>query len=138
MLYWLETRYAKHAAKHPEKYLKYTTVRETCKEILLGWSFRLRNIHSKLPVLVRLSFLLLFHQYPYPIWNILSHLRLALSVNTTKRLCAKATTIPISIRNAWEHHNTIAVVGIDNMSYIMYNAQVRIKDGTMNRYPNII
>ena len=122
------------AERYPEHYQRWLTIRATCKEMLMSWSLRLRNIHTKPPAIARFSMLLLHHQCPYSIWNILSHLRLALSINTTKRLYEAATAIPISVRLNWMDHQSIAMVGADNMSYITYNAQVRVCKGVISRY----
>ena len=58
-------------------------------------------------------------------------MRLALSVNTTKRLYIAANAIPLPIRNEWIDHGSISVIGADNMSYITYSAQVRVQNTAM-------
>jgi len=120
----MKNTYSAKAEKHPEEFARWNTIRKTCKEFLMSWCIRMRDIHLKPPMVARFSMLLLFHQCPTPIWSILSHLRLAFSINTTKQLYDVATSVPISIRCEWAQHATIAMVGVDNMSYITYNAQV--------------
>lgn len=131
---WLKNTYGAKAEKHPEDYVRWNTIRTTCKEFLMSWCLRMRDIHLKPPMIARFSMLLQFHQCPMPIWSVLSHLRLAFSVNTTKRMYEAAIAIPISIRCEWPQHGTIGMVGVDNMSYITYNAQVRIQDENIKRY----
>jgi len=111
------------------------TVRATSQDMLRGWSARLRDIHSKPLSIVRFSMLLHFFQCPYPIWNILSHLRFALSINTTKELFRVATQIPYPIRMNILDHLCIAVIGADNWLVYMRLFQQRIKDGVVLRYP---
>jgi hypothetical protein len=62
---------------------------------------------------------------PHFIWNDLSHLCLALSINTTNKLYAIANEIPLLIRILWFNHNSVAVAGADNMSYITHTSQHR-------------
>jgi hypothetical protein len=94
----------------------------------------LRDIHTKPIPIVRFSMLLQYHSCPTPIWNILSHLRLALSINTTKELYTVASAIPLPIRLNWDDHSTIAVLGADNMSYVTHKKQVRLENGSANTY----
>ena len=79
--------------------------------------------------------LLHFFQCPYPIWNILSHLRFALLINTTKELFRVATQIPYSIRMNILDHLCITVIGADNWLVYMRLFQQRIKDEVVLRYP---
>ena len=111
------------------------TVRATSQDMLRGWSARLRDIHSKPLSIVRFSMLLHFFQCPYPIWNILSHLRFALSINTTKELFRVATQILYPIRMNILDHLCIAVIGTNNWLVYMRLFQQRIKDGVVLRYP---
>jgi hypothetical protein len=90
----------------------------------MSWCIYMRDIYLKSPIVARFSMLLLFHQYSTSIWSILSHLHLAFSINTTKQLYDVATSILISIQCEWAQYMTIAMVGVNNMSYITYNAQV--------------
>jgi hypothetical protein len=131
---WLQNTYAEKVKRHPERFTRWLTIRETCEQMLLAWGHRLKNIHNKPVAIARFSMVLLFHQCPFPIWNILSHLRLAFSVNTTKQLYLTATSIPIHVRCGWVDHNSIANVGADNMSYITYNSRVQINSDSVHRY----
>lgn len=100
----------------------------------MSWSTRLRNIHTKPIAITRFSMLLMFHNCPFPIWNILSHLRLALSVNTTKRLYEEATSISFADRMDWDDHGSIAMLGADNVMYYTATAQVRLNGNEFQRY----
>jgi hypothetical protein len=135
---WLKNTYASKAMKHPEKYERWNTIRAACKEMLMAWCVRLRNIHQKPAAIARFSMLLLHHRCSYSIWNILSHMRFALSINTTKQLYLAANAIPLPIRNAWIDHTSIGVIGADNMSYITHSAQVRVENTAMVRYHTLI
>lgn len=134
MWQWLQNTYARKAERYPDKYQRWLTIRETCKEALQDWCLRLRNIHVKPVFTARFSMLLLFHNCPNSIWSILSHLRLALSINTTKKLYEIATAIPISVRHTWIDHESVAMVGADNMSYITHRSQVRVENGQLLQY----
>jgi hypothetical protein len=92
------------------------------------------NMHTKPTAIAWFSMLLLFHHCSYSIWNILSHLQLALSINTTKNLYAKATSINFAQYLDWINYDTIAMVGADNMVYIIYNAEMRIDNGIAKQY----
>lgn len=131
--------YGKKAERHPQKYERWNTIRSTMKDILMAWCSRLSNIHTKPPAIARLSMLLWFYRCPSTIWSILSHLRIALSENTTKKLYTAATQIPLSARQDWEDHGTVAMIGADNMSYSTINALVRLNNtGNLQRYLDII
>ena len=131
---WLNNTYAEKVQRNPDRYNRWITLRDTSKQMLQVWGYRLKNIHYKPVEITRFSMLLWFHRCPYPIWNILSHLCLALSINTTKKLYASATSIPISMWLNWENYNSIANIRADNMSYMTYNAQVQINSDNTERY----
>jgi len=123
---WLRNTYQLKAERNTEKYARWITVRNTCTLLLDGWCLRLRDIHIKPPIIIRFSMLLSFLNCPTPLWNILSHLRIALSVNTTKRLMQIASQVSFPDRMEWMDHLSIAMVGADNMSYMTRASQVRV------------
>ena len=110
------------------------TVRATSQDILCDWSACLCDIHSKPLSIVCFSMLLHFFQCPYPIWNILSHLRFALSINTTKELFQIAMQIPYPIWMNILDHLCITVIGADNWLVYMRLFQQRIKDEVVLLY----
>jgi hypothetical protein len=130
---WLENTYTTKAVRHPTKYDRYLQIRDTMHEVLVGWCLRMKQIHIKPPSLIRLSMMCQFYNCPSSLWNILSHLRLICSPNTTKKMYAVATAIPISVRQQWDHHS-IAVLGADNMSYTTRAAQVRHANNKTTTY----
>jgi len=71
---------------------------------------------------------LLHTNCPKAIFNVLSHMRLSLSYNTTRKFYQLATQEPISSRENWSSHTTIGMVGADNMSYFTHVNAVRISD----------
>ena len=107
----LENTYTEKVNRHPERYERWLTIRETTKELLQSWLFRLRQIHIKPLAIVRLSMVLLHHQCNGFIWSVLSHLRIVLSVNTTKKMYAIANQVLFPVRVQWNDHSGIAVVG---------------------------
>ena len=131
---WLQNTYTEKVKRHPERFTRWLTIRETCEQMLLAWRHKLKNIHNKLVAITQFSIVLLFHQCLFLIWNILSHLFLAFSVNTTKQLYLTATSIPIHVRCGWVDHNSIANVRANNMSYITYNSCVQIHSDSVSRY----
>jgi len=120
--------------RKPENYERWIIVRKACKEMVMSWTTRLKNIHTKPIAIARFSMLLLFHNCPFPVWNILSHLRLALSINTTKRLYEVATSISFAERMNWRDHGSIAMLGADNLLFHTCNAIMRINGNKMERY----
>ena len=91
------------------------------------------RVYSKPIAIARLSMLLLFYQCPAHVWSILSHLRLAFSINTTKDLYRAATRLSIADRMNWSQHVDIAVVGADNCSFLSYCMQL-IVNGVLQTY----
>src|SRR5687768_14831252 len=82
----LKNHYSTRAARHPQKYERWLTLRATIKQLLASWLIRLRNIH-KMPVsIIRFSMNNLFIRCPLSLWSILSHLRLCLSHTKTLQL----------------------------------------------------
>ena len=130
----MQNTYSEKAKRHLERFTRWLSIRDTCEQMLLTWGYRLKNIHNKPIIIARFSMMLLFHQCPFPIWNMLSHLCLAFSVNTTKQLYLTATSIPIYIRCNWMDHNSIVNIGADNMSYITYKAHVQIHSDSVSWY----
>ena len=80
----------------------------------------MKQIHIKPPPIIRFSMVLHYHHCPSSIWSILSHLRLALSPNTTKQMYEVANSIPLEIRQQWIDHETIATIG-NYYNYCIYN-----------------
>lgn len=126
----LTNTYAVKAARYPEKYSHWLTVRDTCDDILQSWCLRLHNIHNKPPSLMRFSLLLDFYNCPTVLWNILSHLRLSFSKSTTLRLANILASVPIENKLQWKTDQSIAVIGADNMGYYTHVAQVRVDPST--------
>src|SRR5271163_3563774 len=120
----MKNTYSVKIKKYSEEFARWNTIRKMCKEFLMLWCICMHDIHLKPPMVTQFSILLLFHQYLTPIWSILSHLHLVFSINTTKQLYDVAISVLISIQCKWPQHATIAMIGVDNMSYIMYNTQV--------------
>lgn len=125
---WIKNTYAAKAERKPENYVRWHKLRNASQELVIAWMLRLKQIHVKPPAIIRLSMMLRFFQCPVQIWNILSHLRLVLSINSTDKLYTIATSIPISVRQNWTDHETIAVVGADNMSYITHKSNIRVEN----------
>lgn len=65
--------------------------------------------------------LLYYTHTPTVIWSFLSHMRMALSYNTTKKLYNICNEIPLPICLHWPQHPTTAIITADNMSYFIYN-----------------
>src|SRR5271163_1427348 len=120
----MKNTYSIKAEKHLEEFTRWNTIRKTYKEFLMSWCIHMLDIHLKPPIVAQFSMLLLFHQCSTPIWNILSHLHLVFSINTTKQLYDVATSVLISIQSEWLQHTIIVIVGVNNMSYITYNTQI--------------
>lgn len=127
---WLENTYHQKVYRHPHRYEQFITKQATTRTILIGWLQRMKQIHVLPPALVRLSMMLHFFNCPHELWQIFSHLRLVLSINTTKRMYSTATAITLPIRNSWMDHQTIAIIGADNMSYITHKRQIRTENHT--------
>ena len=102
--------------------------------MVMSWTTCLKNIHTKPIAIVWFSMLLLFHNCPFSVWNILSHLQLALSINTTKCLYKVATSISFAERMNWRDHGSIAMLDADNLLFHTCNAIMRINGNKMERY----
>lgn len=122
----LSNTYEQKATRNAEKYNRWLVIRATTKQLLFDWCLRIRQIHIKTVAIMRFSMNLLFSHCPQAIWNILSHLRLAFCYNKTLQFYEKANQIPLYIRVATPQHNTIVVIGADNMSYSTHTDQPRV------------
>lgn len=110
--------------RHPEKYSRWLLLRDTNHDFLQSWCLRLQNIHFKPPAIVRFSILLHFHNCHSSIWNYLSHMRMALSKETTLRLITSMNSISYPDYFNWTPQKYVGAVGADNFGYYHPTKQV--------------
>jgi hypothetical protein len=130
----LKNTYQRKVQNHPERGERYKQVRQTTKELLAAWLTRIRRIHFKPLMIVRLSFFLYHVHCPASLWRVLSSLRLVLSATHTSKLLAVASSIPLAVRLNWPSHPHVAILGADNCSYSTSKCFISERDVTTSRH----
>ncbi len=93
----------------------------------------MRDIHYMSPEIVAISMAFKFRNVSYPLWNMMSRLRLVLSPTRTEKLYKVAATKSLPLELGWNIQSTLITIGMDNKQFFTRKSQVRT-DNTLNPF----